>query len=170
MPGRYKLKNIANMVAVVAIVAAPVLSAMAQSMQRPGDETAIAQGALPELLERNAWTIDTYYDGSALVSSSDVFPTPGWITFSDGNLEGTPGCGGLIGHYRANDPAIVIQAGVLLTGSCISNRAGGPVNLLDDSRRVTQALSRTQAIASSGSQLILHDANGATLATLSPRE
>ncbi len=166
MAERHKLKSI-GVAAVAAIVVAMLFSATAQPEQIPH----IAPSTAPaEILSRNAWTIETYHDGSALVSSSDIFPKPGWVTFSDGNLGGSPGCGSLIGMYHKRDPAIAIQAGALLTGSCLSNRGGKPVDLLEDSRRVTEALSRTHTIASSGARLILQDGDGATMVTLSPRE
>lgn len=151
--------------AILAILAAAILTATA-AMLPP----AIAQ-VTPISAARlaGAWSIVSYHDGAAMVSSADVFGKPGIIIFRDGQLDGTPGCGSLIGHYSIIDGAIAIHAGTLLTGNCYVQRDGRAVNLLDDSERVTHALNRVHAVKANGDDLVLHAADGTVVAMLAPR-
>ena len=123
----------------------------------------------PTRLE-GVWNIVSYHDGAAIVSPADVFGKPGWVIFrDDGHLDGTPGCGSLVGDYSIGDGAITIRAGTFLTGSCFGLRDGNRVDLFNDSTHVTDAFNRANTANAKGDELVLHAADGTVMATLAPR-
>lgn len=85
-----------------------------------GHEIASLERIVPDGLEYRAWTITAYRRGAKRVKvlSFGGGQTPR-ITFFNGELLGTPGCGGLVGSYsRLGDGRLKLFAAWMLVGLC----------------------------------------------------
>jgi heat shock protein HslJ len=111
-------------------------------------------------VENRHWTIASYFDGKRLTSLRLDRGASAEIAFIHGVVEGTPGCGALIGSYELRDQKLVINAGVLLRGHC-------PGGAFEQSKSVTEALNGDRFVEIAGHLAYLRDDRGSVRIVLS---
>ncbi|MFP4003867.1 MAG: hypothetical protein ACLFV8_08835 [Alphaproteobacteria bacterium] len=118
-------------------------------------------------LEFRKWYISSFFDGASLVSTDSKFPdelTP-YITFINGRIHGSPGCGGLLGlSYVLDGQNLSVSGGVLiLRGTCSSG-------VWESSASVFEALGGDKIVEQDGERILLQNSEGRTQIILTPWE
>ena len=108
--------------------------------------------------ENRGWTVERSYDGASLVPPTAVSR----MTFTNGRIEGTPGCGFLFASYTLSGAHLTIASfGFFLGGYC-------PDDILSQSKSITKALSGELTIERDGQRVVLRDAQGTIQVILRP--
>jgi META domain-containing protein len=108
-------------------------------------------------LENQEWSIDQYSDGVNLVAVGRHAS----ITFVNKIIDGSPGCGGLIGSYSLSGAQLKVWAAWLLGGYC-------PGDFEPQNNGVVKALSGERLVERDGQRVILRDGQGAAQIVLKP--
>jgi len=117
----------------------------------------------PPGVEFRRWRIAKILDEVVLRApkfSSDIQPR---IEFDHGILQGSPGCGGLVGSYVLAERHLHINASLFLVGFC------RPENLREN-HNVLRALNRASRFERRGDDMSLIDDAGKTQVVLAPDE
>jgi hypothetical protein len=135
---------------------------------REGVATARLVRFVPAGLEFRRWQITSYFDGSKMVAPTHIVRGQDWgwprVTFAEGALEGSPGCGGLFGRYNLLGERIEIKnVGWILAGECLKELEAQNVP-------VCKALSGNRIARRSGAQFELLDDDGSVRVILSPED
>jgi hypothetical protein len=108
-------------------------------------------------LENNEWSIDQYYDGANLVPA-----TPGArVTFVNKFIDGSPGCGALLGNYILSGTRLKASVGWLLGGY-----SPGEVKPQNDG--IIKALSGERTVERDDQRMVLRDAQETIQVILRP--
>jgi heat shock protein HslJ len=83
------------------------------------------------------------------------------ITFLNGRVDGSPGCGGLIGTYSLSGDELTVQAGIVLAGYC-------PPEDIAQARLVENTF-KGDRVEEKGDQIFLHDKSEAVRGRLPGR-
>jgi heat shock protein HslJ len=115
-------------------------------------------------IENRHWRIARYGgDGANLAGTEGLIEAkyPGNITFLNGQVYGSPGCGGLVGSYKVSGGQFASDIGFLLAGFCT------PDQFAQDSL-VMKALKSVRQIQRNGRNILLRDASGRAQLLLVP--
>ena len=130
------------------------------------DKTA-EQGARPADLEGRVWRISQLYiDKRVLWPHPQAMwvPKP-YIAYTDGKIEGSPGCGQFTGTYSISGDRLAISAKW-------ADASGTPCNdgEKDDAARILQALANVRLIKPAYDALLLENENGEIQVRLAPMQ
>ncbi len=107
-------------------------------------------------IEAHRWRIAKYLGGETQDGDDKVLieaTKATNITFTEGRVHGSAGCGGLAGTYRLSGDRLVIQAGLVLAGAC--TREGSVQN-----RLILAALNGDLRIEQKDDQILLREKSG----------
>lgn len=108
-------------------------------------------------LENKEWSIDQYYDGVNLVPATPEAR----ITFVNNFIDGSPGCGGLLGDYILFGTRLKASVGWLLGGYC-------PGDFKPQNDGIVKALSGERTVERDDQRMVLRDVQGAIQVILRP--
>ncbi|HEY4010284.1 MAG TPA: META domain-containing protein [Acidobacteriaceae bacterium] len=118
-----------------------------------------------EDIENRRWRIAKYrgieINNSGQMQEMVNTNRPAEIAFANGQVHGSPGCGGLVGTYTISGDKLISDVDILLAGLC-------PSNQFDQSSLVMKALKGERRIEKDGSNILLLDKNGAAMVLLVP--
>jgi heat shock protein HslJ len=115
-------------------------------------------------IENRRWRIAKYRsDGAGLINEGHLIEAQhdADITFLNGRLEGSPGCGAWVGKYTLSGDKLTVQAGIALAGLC------GQEEWVQG-QLVVNAFRDELRIEDKGQQVGLLDKNGRTKILLAP--
>jgi heat shock protein HslJ len=108
-------------------------------------------------LENRDWSIAQYSDGTPLVAAGDTAR----VSFMNGRLDGSPGCGALFGMYRPSGTRLTSRVSVILGGYC-------PDDVMRQSNAVVDALAGERFVEPQGDGIALRDERGTIRIILKP--
>jgi heat shock protein HslJ len=110
-------------------------------------------------IENRKWSIAEHWDGQSLVAGRH----DAHITLIYGRIDGTPGCGGLDGHYTLSGDPLKLAIGYILFARYCSPESS------KSAARVMQALSGDLLVEVGPDRAVLRDEKGVTRAVLQLR-
>jgi hypothetical protein len=108
-------------------------------------------------LENKEWSIDQYYNGVNLVPAT----ADAHVTFMNNFIDGSPGCGALVGNYILSGTHLKTASGWFLGGYC-------PGDFKPQNDGIVTALSGERTIERNDQRLVLRDAQGTIQVILKP--
>jgi heat shock protein HslJ len=115
-------------------------------------------------IENRRWRIAKYRRNDTDAKQEEGLieaKSPGEVTFLNGQIYGSPGCGGLIGTYRVSGEQLASDVSFDLGGLCSS------AGLMQDGMVLT-ALKGERRIEQNGDHILLRDRNGKAQILLVP--
>jgi heat shock protein HslJ len=115
-------------------------------------------------IENRQWRIAKYRgDGSGQVDKEGLIDTKNraWIVFSNGRVDGSPGCGGWMGTYKVSGDGLTFQASWVIAGACSYED-------VDNDSLVQKAFESGIRIEQSSNQVLLRDKSGQAQVLLVP--
>lgn len=93
-------------------------------------------GSLPQTgIENRRWRIAKYRGDSAAQRDKDgltLATESADVTFVNGDVDGSPGCGVWVGSYKSSGDQLTVQAGVGLAGACYPRQEAQSVLVVKD--------------------------------------
>jgi heat shock protein HslJ len=108
-------------------------------------------------LENKEWSIDQYYDGVNLVPATPEAR----VTFVNNFIDGSPGCGALLGNYILSGTRLKASVGWLLGGYC-------PGEFKPQNSGIVRALSGERTVERDDQRMVLRDAQETVQVILRP--
>jgi heat shock protein HslJ len=126
--------------------------------------TMVLSAFRPTGIEDRKWRISKYRADNSGQPDEDGLndaKVGAWIVFSNGRVDGSPGCGGWTGTYKVSGDELTFQAGWLIAGLC-------PSEDMDNDSLVQKAFESGIRIEQSSDHILLRDKSGQAQILLVP--